>query len=163
MLAVSAFSLALGCQRSVPLCAAPRSPRMRFVRQTRPCSALSQPYLVGLNAEQTEVVTAPLLPLRVLAGPGSGKTRVLTARVAHLVHSNFRPDEILCITFTNKAATEMRARLDQLLGPSARGKYTAEQLQLTAHGLALHQALWWARSTPSPPGCCAATSGSCRV
>lgn len=80
------------------------------------------PYLQGLNEEQRAVVLADLCPLRVLAGPGSGKTRVLTSRVAHLTRTlGAEPSSVLCITFTKKAAAEMRERLDKLLGPAGRG------------------------------------------
>ena len=79
-------------------------------------------HLRGLNPEQRAVVLAELCPLRVLAGPGSGKTRVLTARVAHLTKTlGAEPSSVLCITFTKKAATEMQERLDKLLGPAGRG------------------------------------------
>ena len=80
------------------------------------------PHLAALNDEQLRIVTSPLAPLRVLAGPGSGKTRVLTSRVAHLVASGAAPSQILCITFTTKASLEMRERIEaQLGGAVARG------------------------------------------
>ena len=88
--------------------------------------------LKNLNAAQEEAVTSDKKHLLVLAGAGSGKTRVLVHRIAWKVQvDNVSPYSILAVTFTNKASREMRERIDELLGMSLRGMWVG-----TFHGLA---------------------------
>jgi DNA helicase II / ATP-dependent DNA helicase PcrA len=78
-------------------------------------------YEKELNEEQYAVVMHKGGPMLVLAGAGTGKTRTVTYRVARLIESGVRPDEILLLTFTNKAAKEMMRRVDGLIGRNVRG------------------------------------------
>lgn len=95
-------------------------------------------YLDGLNDAQKRAVLAKDGPYSVLAGAGSGKTRVLTTRIYHLVREGVLPKEILAVTFTNKAAREMRERVRAMLGDPSTGSGQANAempFVATFHGL----------------------------
>ncbi|MFZ4103414.1 MAG: ATP-dependent helicase [Sediminibacterium sp.] len=77
---------------------------------------MQQAYLNGLNEQQKEAVLHLKGPLMIIAGAGSGKTKVLTSRIAHLMHSGVDSFNILALTFTNKAAAEMKDRVEKALG-----------------------------------------------
>ena len=78
-------------------------------------------YLENLNEKQKEAVLYTEGPLLIVAGAGAGKTKTLTQRIIHLIHQGIAPDAILALTFTNKAAKEMRDRVSLLLNDAVHG------------------------------------------
>ena len=108
----------------------------------------SHSHLTGLNTNQLEATSHFEGPLLVLAGAGSGKTRVLTARVCHLIQEfGISPKKILTVTFTNKAAGEMRERITKLLGSEPIGMWVGTFHAMGARLLRRHaDRLGWDRS-----------------
>ena len=122
----SSYETAYEQAEAVTIEVAPRStlpaPRLS---ELAPRSTLHHPLLDGLNPEQRAAVLCTDAPLVIVAGPGTGKTRTLTVRIAHLIlEGQVAPESVLAITFTNKAAGEMQERLSGLLGNEIAGRVT---------------------------------------
>lgn len=89
---------------------------------SRAMAARPMPYLEGLNPAQREAVECLEGPVLMLAGAGTGKTKALTTRIVHLLNTNSaRPNEVLAVTFTNKAAREMKNRVGAMMGQAIEG------------------------------------------
>ncbi len=99
-----------------------------------------------LNPDQLRIALGADGPALVLAGAGSGKTRTLIYRVAYLLEEGVRPEEILLVTFTNKAAQEMRGRLEILLKTKAKGLWCG-----TFHHVANRVLRHWGKPLDLPP------------
>src|SRR5258708_7219594 len=95
------------------------------------------PILKGLNEKQQEAVKTIDGAVLVISGPGSGKTKCLTHRVAWMIHSGIDPVNILAITFTNKASGEMKERIGKLLGATKKSKSEMMPTIGTFHSLGL--------------------------
>src|SRR6185312_941631 len=111
------------------------------VEEAAPASraAGAAPYLARLNEAQARAVAAVEGPVLVLAGAGTGKTRVLTTRLAHILATRRAyPGELLAVTFTNKAAREMRERLEAIIGQAAEGVWLGTFHALAARILRRH-------------------------
>ena len=114
---------------------APLVPSPKIASSPEAASAAASPAPEAPNSRQQEAIEAPERAVAVIAGPGTGKTKTLVSRIAHLVENlGVRPDHITAVTFTNKAAGEMRERLEKRLGKRAARAMTIG----TFHAICLH-------------------------
>ena len=89
--------------------------------------------LKELNKEQIEAVKAVDGPVLIIAGPGAGKTKTLTHRIAYMIGSGIKPENILAVTFTNKSAQEMQSRVAKIL--NIKNKFQRQPLIGTFHSI----------------------------
>ena len=106
------------------------------------CYTMTMSYLDELNPQQKEAVLHEKGPLLILAGAGAGKTRVITYRILHLIKNGIAPENILAVTFTNKAAKEMQTRILKLLNNDKElnlpVSFTNQPFIRTFHSLGVH-------------------------
>jgi DNA helicase II / ATP-dependent DNA helicase PcrA len=110
------------------------APRVYPARERIADAAPGRDFAAELNSEQAAAATHGDGPLLIIAGAGTGKTRTLVYRVAHLIEKGVRPDRILLLTFTRRAAQEMLARAERLVGATSR-KVHGGTFHATAHRL----------------------------
>jgi DNA helicase II / ATP-dependent DNA helicase PcrA len=110
------------------------APRVYPARERKAEHATGRDFAAELNAEQAAAATHGDGPLLIIAGAGTGKTRTLVYRVAHLIEKGVRPDRILLLTFTRRASQEMLARAERLVGATSR-KVHGGTFHATAHRL----------------------------
>ena len=94
-------------------------------------------HLTGLNNEQKEAASHTSGPLLIVAGAGAGKTKTITHRIVNLIKEGISPDKILAVTFTNKAAKEMREKILAEIEKNAKGQNTIPFVS-TFHSLGVH-------------------------
>ena len=121
-------------EKEAPVSTAPSTPKPASKREKAGENTRKEAPPDRLNPEQEQAVSCSQPAVAVVAGPGTGKTKTLVSRIASLIQSGVPAREITAVTFTNKAAAEMRARLEKLLG----GKQKALEVNIgTFHGICL--------------------------